>query len=166
MVGGHCWSFLSISSIFFFLRPFLAQPPFLTSCQRAFVRLTKKPCGGVFDQTTVAVYLYSLTLFDFCFKTIGYCFLILVIACSVFTCPIFGSLDPRMVILSVALWARSSKNPDGSTGLLACPFACSLSLLTLSLAPPYSLRSRTPLHSLVCSLAYFAHSLACATVND
>merc|ERR1711954_28254 len=41
---------------------------------------------------------------------------------------------------------------------LACPFARSLAPLTRSLAPDCSLRSRPPLHSLVHSLAHFAHS--------
>ena len=41
-----------------------------------------------------------------------------------------------------------------------------LALLTRSLAPDCSLRSRPPLRSLVRSLAHFAHSLARGTVND
>ena len=43
-----------------------------------------------------------------------------------------------------SLWARSTKNPDKSTGPLARPF----------------------LRSLICSLAHFTRSLACGTVND
>ena len=65
-----------------------------------------------------------------------------------------------------AHWARSTKNPDVSTGPLPCPFARSLAPLTRSLAPHYSLRSRAPLRSLVCSLAHFALSLARGTVDD
>ena len=44
-------------------------------------------------------------------------------------------------------------------------FARSLAPLTCSLAPDCSLRSRPPLRSLICSLAHFAHFLACGTVN-
>ena len=56
--------------------------------------------------------------------------------------------------------SRTTKNQDVSTGPLARPFAHSLAPLTRSLAPDCSLRSRPPLHSLVRSLAHFAHSLA------
>ena len=42
----------------------------------------------------------------------------------------------------------------------------SLAPLTRSLAPHYSLPLRAPLHSLVRSLALFAHSLARGKVND
>ena len=59
-----------------------------------------------------------------------------------------------------ALWARITKNTDWSTGPLAHPFACSVAPLTRSLAPHYSLCFRAPLHSLVCSLAQFSHTLA------
>ena len=66
--------------------------------------------------------------------------------------------------ISVSLWARTTKN----TGPLARPFDGSLASFTRSLAPDCSLRSRTPLRSLVRSLArslaYFAHSLARGTV--
>ena len=65
-----------------------------------------------------------------------------------------------------ALWFRSAKNRDVSTGPLARPFARSLAPLTRSLAPDCSLRSRPPPRSLVRSLAHFAHSLARGTVND
>ena len=58
----------------------------------------------------------------------------------------------------IALWARSTKNPDCSTGPLARPFARSLAPLTRSLAPDCSLCSRPPLRSLVRSLAHFARS--------
>ena len=64
------------------------------------------------------------------------------------------------------LWSITAKNTDCSTGPLACPFARSLAPLTCSLAPNCSLRSRPPLRSLVRSLAHFAHSFACGTVND
>ena len=53
-----------------------------------------------------------------------------------------------------------------STGSLARPFAHSLAPLTRLLAPPCSLCSRTPLHSLVPSLAHFARFLACGKVKD
>ena len=59
-----------------------------------------------------------------------------------------------------ALWSGSNKNRDVSTGPLSCPIPRSLAPLTHLLAPDCSLRSRPPLRSLVCSLAYFAHSLA------
>ena len=67
---------------------------------------------------------------------------------------------------SLTLLARTTKNTDWSTGPLARPFACSLALLTRSLAPDCSLCSRPPLCSRVHSLAHFAHSLARGTVND
>ena len=59
----------------------------------------------------------------------------------------------------MALWARSTKNPDVSTGPLARPFARSLAPLTRSLAPHCSLCSRALLRSL-------AHSFARGNVND
>ena len=46
------------------------------------------------------------------------------------------------------LWSGTNKNRDVSTGPLARPFACSLAPLTHSLAPDYSLRSRS-----LCSLS-------------
>ena len=55
--------------------------------------------------------------------------------------------------MTMALWARSTKNPDKSTGPLARSFACSLTPLTRLLAPPCLLCSR-------------AHSLTCGTMND
>ena len=64
-----------------------------------------------------------------------------------------------------ALWSGTNKNRDASTGPLARPFARSLALLTRSLAPDCSLRSRLPLRSLICSLAHSAHSLARGRVN-
>ena len=64
-----------------------------------------------------------------------------------------------------ALWAKKTKNPDGSTGPLACPFARSLAPLTRLLAPDCSLRSRPPLLSLVRSLAHFANSFARGKMN-
>ena len=66
----------------------------------------------------------------------------------------------------LALWARKTMNTDWSSGPLARPFARSLALLTRSLAPDCSLRSRPPLHSLARSLTHFANSLARGTVND
>ena len=42
---------------------------------------------------------------------------------------------------AAALWLRRATNRDASTGLLACPFACSLSPLTHLLAPHSSLRA-------------------------
>ena len=65
-----------------------------------------------------------------------------------------------------ALWSGINKNRDVSTGPLARPFTRSLVLLTRSLAPDCSPRSRPLLRSLVRSLAHFAHSLARGTVND
>ena len=61
------------------------------------------------------------------------------------------------------LWSITAKNTDCSTGPLARPFAHSL---THSLAPDCSLCSHPPLRSLVRSLAHFANSLACGTLND
>ena len=83
-----------------------------------------------------------------------------------------GRADGRIVIIMEGdrynnpLWARISKNTDWSTGSLACPYACSLAPLTRSLTPHYSLRSRAPLRSFACTLAYFAHSLPRGTVID
>ena len=78
------------------------------------------------------------------------------------------SLAAILVPLSAinALWYRTNKSRDASTGPLACPFARSLAPLTRSLAPDCSLRSRPPLRSLVCSLAHFALFRASGTVND
>ena len=73
---------------------------------------------------------------------------------------------PVVNILVAALWSGINKNRDESTGPLACPFAHSLALLTRSIAPDCSIRSRPPLRSLVRSLAHFAHSLARETVDD
>ena len=67
------------------------------------------------------------------------------------------TLAPPRSHFRSSLWFRITKNRDWGTGPLARPFARSL---THSLAPDCSLRSRPPLHSLVCSLAHFAHSLA------
>ena len=64
-----------------------------------------------------------------------------------------------------ALWSGTNKNQDVSTGSLARPFVRLLALLTRSLAPDCSLRSRPPLRSPVRSLAHFAHSLARGKVN-
>ena len=52
------------------------------------------------------------------------------------------------------LWSGTNENQDVSTGPLACPFACSLAPLIHSLAPDCLLGSRSPLCSLVCSLAH------------
>ena len=75
-----------------------------------------------------------------------------------------------------ALWARSTKNLDESTGSLARPFARSLPPLTHLLALHCSLCSRAPLpsfvrfagalrcpHSFACSLA---HSLASSRESE
>ena len=51
-----------------------------------------------------------------------------------------------------ALWARSTKNPDVSTGPFSRSFPRLLASLTGSLAPPCLLCSRAPLRSLICSL--------------
>ena len=56
-----------------------------------------------------------------------------------------------------ALWSGTNKNQDVSTGPLVRSFART----ACSLAPHYSLHSRTPLRS----LAHFAHSLARGKVN-
>ena len=72
----------------------------------------------------------------------------------------------KMALVTEALWARSTKNPDERTGPLAHPFASSLAPLTCSLAPHYSLCLRTLLRSLARSLTHFAHSQAHGTVND
>ena len=65
-----------------------------------------------------------------------------------------------------ALWARTGKNTDWSTGPLVRSLARSLAPLTHSLAPHYSLHSRAPLCSLACLLAHFAHSLTRGKVHD
>ena len=65
-----------------------------------------------------------------------------------------------MLWSSLALWARSTKNPDESTGPLARPFAHSLTLLTRLLAPPCSLCLRAPLTRSLRSL------FACGKVSD
>ena len=57
------------------------------------------------------------------------------------------------------LWARITKNTDWSIGPLVGPLARSLTPLTCSLVPYYSLRSRAPLRSL-------AHFLAREKEND
>ena len=75
---------------------------------------------------------------------------------------VFGAMNGQV---TVALWFRSAKNQDVSTGPLARPFARSLAPLAHSLAPDCSLRSRPPLRSLIRSLAHFAHSLARGKVN-
>ena len=69
-------------------------------------------------------------------------------------------------LLTTTLWSKTAKNTDWSTGPLPRPFARSLTPLTRPLAPDCLLRSRPPLHSLVRSLAQFAHSLARGKVND
>ena len=66
----------------------------------------------------------------------------------------------------VSMWARITKNTDWSTGPLARPFARSLTPLTRTFAPHYSLCLRAPLRSLPCSLTHFAHSIARRIVND
>ena len=71
-----------------------------------------------------------------------------------------------------ALWFRSAKNQDVSNGPLDCPLACLLTPLTHSLALHCLLRTAcfaqalycALLHSLVWSLAHFAHSQACGKV--
>ena len=60
-------------------------------------------------------------------------------------------------LFSPAIWSRISKNPEWTTH---SSVAVSLALLTRTLAPPGSLHMHTPLRSLVCSLVYFARSLA------
>ena len=54
-----------------------------------------------------------------------------------------------------AQWARSTKNPDVSTGPFARPFSCSLAPLTGSLAPPCLLCSRAPLRSAALRCAHW-----------
>ena len=66
---------------------------------------------------------------------------------------------------SLALWSRIIKKPDWATRLFIPSFARSLAPLTGSLAPDCPLHSHPLLHSLVCSLAHFAHSLARGKVN-
>ena len=74
----------------------------------------------------------------------------------------------QIKVLYLALWCRTAKNTDCTTG----PLACSLALLTRLLAPDCSLHSRPPLRSLarsrppLRSLARFTHSLARGKVND
>ena len=66
----------------------------------------------------------------------------------------------------IALWSKTTKNTDWSTGPLARPFTRLLAPLTRLLDPDCSLRSRPPLRSLVRSLAHFTHSLARGKVID
>ena len=77
------------------------------------------------------------------------------------------STKPKLFTNStvIALWSRTAKNTDCSTGPLTRPFARSLAPLTRSLAPDCSLRPRPLLRSLVCSLAHSDHSLTRETVN-
>ena len=78
--------------------------------------------------------------------------------CCSFICFFFPLLCLHISFFLVgALWSRISNNPDESAGSLARPIA---------LALPCSLCLRTLLHSLICSLAHFPHSLARGTVND
>ena len=65
-----------------------------------------------------------------------------------------------------ALWARSTKNTDWSTGPLACPFARSLTPFTRLFAPHYLLCSGALLRSLARTFAHFAHSWARGKVNN
>ena len=53
-----------------------------------------------------------------------------------------------------ALWSRKKQNSDVTFGPVACPFPHLLALLTHLLALHRTLRSRTPLHSFIRSLAY------------
>ena len=62
-----------------------------------------------------------------------------------------------------ALWSRTAKNPDVSTGPLSHPFALFLSPLTCSLARPCLFHLRAVLLSLIRSLT---HSLTLKLVND
>ena len=68
--------------------------------------------------------------------------------------------------LVFTLGARSTKNPDWSTGPLARPFVRSLTPPTHSLAPHFSRHWRAPLRSFVRLLAHFASSLAHENVDD
>ena len=73
------------------------------------------------------------------------------------------ALNPEERISVSARLFTITMNPDVSTGPPARPIAGSLALLTHSLAPPCSLRSRTPLPSFVCLRAHsFAPSHYCA----
>ena len=60
---------------------------------------------------------------------------------------------------SFALWSKSTKNPDVSTGALASSFAWSFKPLARSLTPPCLLRSLARSTALTRLLAHFAHSL-------
>ena len=68
------------------------------------------------------------------------------------------------ILTITALWARSTKKTDWSTGPLARPFARSLAPLTCSLALHYLLRWRAPLRSL--SLARSLRSLPSSWDSD
>ena len=57
-------------------------------------------------------------------------------------------------LFAYALWSKTTKNPDCSTGPLALLFARSLPLLTYLLAPPCSLHLCAALHSLIPLLAH------------
>ena len=59
---------------------------------------------------------------------------------SIFISLLHDSSSP-LVFPSITLWSRSAKNPDCSTGPLACPLACLLAPLIHSLAAPSLLRS-------------------------
>ena len=60
----------------------------------------------------------------------------------------------KKLLVTTALWSRTSKNPDVSTGLLTLSFTPSLAPLTHWLAPPCSLCSGVPLRSFVHSLPF------------
>ena len=73
-------------------------------------------------------------------------------------CSTTKALEPHFLFSSItfsttALSFRTTKNPDVSTGSLACPFAHFRALLTNLLAPHCSFCPMVSLRSFVCSLA-------------
>ena len=74
-----------------------------------------------------------------------------------------------MTVSSIAyspLRSRTTKNPDVSSGPFAHLFTRLLTPLIHSLSPQCSLRLRTPLRSMACSLYSLTHFRAREEVND
>ena len=104
---------------------------------------------------TFVVLLFNI-LFSFCFCSIP---------CFGFTwdrsfsswpqgCGKIDQGKKKKLLVTTALWSRTSKNPDVSTGLLTLSFTPSLAPLTHWLAPPCSLCSGVPPRSFVHSLPF------------
>ena len=87
--------------------------------------------------------LQAISIMDNIWQTEG-----LDLRLSPYTCLATGKISGLIEGERAALWSKTNKNRDVSTGSLARPFARSLALLTCSLAPPCWLCSR----ALLCSL--------------